>query len=83
MKEFSFSSQIHKLAKLIKLNKDKKKFLENAMKEINPALFYDLWKDSFETEGYKLKAEYVKHFNKEKILSQKEMGNLLCELLEG
>ena len=81
-KEFDLSSQINKLIKLIELNKDRMKLLGN-VNEINPSLFYNIWKSTFDNERYKLKPEFIKYFKKEKIQSLKEMGNLLCTLLEG
>ena len=46
-------------------------------------MFYKLWKNSFETENIKKKDNYVKYIKLDKIQSLKEMGNLLCELLDG
>ena len=58
-REFEFSSQLTKLIKLIKLNKDKKKY-GGAIKQINPELFYNLWRESFIVEGIKKKDDYIK-----------------------
>ena len=81
-KEFDFSSQLSKLIKLIKLNKDNKNY-DNAITQINAEMFYKLWKNSFQTENIKKKDNYVKYIKLDKIQSLKEMGNLLCELLDG
>ena len=81
-KEFDFSSHLSKLIKLIKLNKDNKNY-DNAITQINAEMFYKLWKNSFQTENIKKKDNYVKYIKLDKIQSLKEMGNLLCELLDG
>ena len=81
-KEFDFSSQLSKLIKLIKLNKDNKNY-GNTITQINAEMFYKLWKNSFQTENIKKKDNYVKYIKLDKIQSLKEMGNLLCELLDG
>ena len=81
-KEFDFSSQLSKLIKLIKLNKDNKNY-DNAITQINAEMFYKLWKNSFQTENIKKKDNYVKYIKLDKIQSLKEMGILLCELLDG
>ena len=81
-REFEFSSQLTKLIKLIKLNKDKKKY-GDTIKQINPELFYNLWRESFIVEGIKKKDDYIKYLKKDKIQSLKNMGNLLCDLLAG
>ena len=81
-KEFDFSSHLSKLIKLIKLNKDNKNF-GNVITQINAEMFYKLWKNSFQTENIKKKDNYVKYIKLDKIQSLKEMGNLLCELLDG
>ena len=46
-------------------------------------MFYKLWKNSFQTENIKKKDNYVKYIKLDKIQSLKEMGILLCELLDG
>ena len=81
-KEFDFSSHLSKLIKLIKLNKDNKNY-GNTITQINAEMFYKLWKNSFQTENIKKKDNYVKYIKLDKIQSLKEMGNLLCELLDG
>ena len=81
-KEFDFSSHLSKLIKLIKLNKDNKNY-DNAITQINAEMFYKLWKNSFQTENIKKKDNYVKYIKLDKIQSLKEMGILLCELLDG
>lgn len=81
-REFEFSSQLTKLIKLIKLNKDKKKY-GDTIKQINPELFYNLWRESFIVEGIKKKDDYIKYLKKDKIQSLKNMSNLLCDLLAG
>ena len=51
--------------------------------QINAEMFYTLWKNSFKTEEIKKKENYVKHIKIEKVQTLKEMGKLLCALLDG
>ena len=82
LEEYDMNKQIMKLIKLIESNSDIKNLKENEEEEINCEYFYKKWKETFSYEYYKNTEEYKKYFKKEKIISLKEMGNFVCEMLK-
>lgn len=83
LKEYDMNEEMKKLVILIKKNQKQKKIFGDGNEEISGNYFYNLWKKTFHNEQYKMKNEYNKNFKKDKIVTLKQMGDFVCNLLAG
>ena len=81
--KIDISSQFRKLIKKIKINQNLEEINQDIFEQINGEFLYNLWKDSFNSEKYKLKKVYINYNKKEYITTLEKMGSDLCILLKG
>mgnify|MGYP003571341994 CR=1 FL=1 len=81
--KIDISSQFRKLIKKIKINQNLEEINQDIFEQINGEFLYNLWKDSFNIEKYKLKKVYINYNKKEYITTLEKMGSDLCILLKG
>ena len=81
--KIDLSSQMKMLIKKIKINQEIKEIIEDNVEDINGEFLYNLWKQTFSKDKWKLKDLFIKYNKKESISTLQEMGFYLCELLGG
>ena len=83
LREININSLLSKLVKKIKINVQGSEIFEDNTIEITGRVYYNLWKETFTKEKYRLKNKYIKYNEMKSIMSLEKMGYYTYKLLEG
>ena len=83
LREININSLLSKLVKKIKINVQGSEIFEDNTIEITGRIYYNVWKETFTKEKYRLKNKYIKYNEMKSIMSLEKMGYYTYQLLEG